>query len=181
MQCNSWQGSAAQEARPAARGAPGAASLPLTCPLLPPIPPPAESLAAPKGLHAFAVPIDEHGIVPEELEALLASLRARQAAGAAGPPFPKLLYTVPNGQNPTGGWGERGWGARRRRRPAPLLQQAAAEPVAGGSLTPVQPAGASPRCLLPSTLDPASNHPQAAPSRPSGGRACTPRAPPTAC
>ncbi|EFN55510.1 hypothetical protein CHLNCDRAFT_133915 [Chlorella variabilis] len=60
-----------------------------------------ESLAQPKGLHAVPVPIDAQGIIPHRLEALLEGLRA---AAAAGSPvrFPKLLYTVPVAQNPTG-------------------------------------------------------------------------------
>lgn len=62
-----------------------------------------ESLAQPKGLAAIPVPIDAHGIIPERLEQVLVSLRAAADAGTPGAPrFPKLLYTVPTGQNPTG-------------------------------------------------------------------------------
>jgi kynurenine/2-aminoadipate aminotransferase len=59
-----------------------------------------ESLAQPKGVHAIPVSIDAQGIIPERLEQTLAELRARADAGACR--FPKLLYTVPTGQNPTG-------------------------------------------------------------------------------
>jgi DNA-binding transcriptional MocR family regulator len=48
------------------------------------------------------VPIDGGGIIPEALHALLAGLRAAVDAGTSAVPFPKLLYTVPTGQNPTG-------------------------------------------------------------------------------
>lgn len=71
-------------------------------PSRPPTNPPtgnAESLAVPKGLRVVPVPIDADGIIPEGLAAVLAELQARSAA-PGGPRFPKLLYTVPNGQNP---------------------------------------------------------------------------------
>lgn len=61
-----------------------------------------ESLAQPKGLHAIPVPIDEHGIIPERMEQVLVDLRAAVDAGTSPVPFPKLLYCVPTGQNPTG-------------------------------------------------------------------------------
>lgn len=45
------------------------------------------------GLNTFPVPMDTEGILPDKLEALL-----DQWVG----PKPKLLYTIPTGQNPTG-------------------------------------------------------------------------------
>jgi DNA-binding transcriptional MocR family regulator len=59
-----------------------------------------ESIAAPKGYRTLGVPIDAGGIVPAGLRAVLEAAAAAAAAG--GPPRPKLLYTVPVGQNPTG-------------------------------------------------------------------------------
>ena len=54
--------------------------------------------------------IDQYGIIPEKLEALLADLLLKKSQQAAGSndtqslssSFPKLLYTIPTGQNPTG-------------------------------------------------------------------------------
>eukprot|EP00887_Chlorella_sp_A99_P007988 scaffold12.g7988.t1 len=60
-----------------------------------------ESMAVPKGYIPVGVPIDADGIVPAALEQVLADLAAR-AGQPGGPPFPKLLYTIPHGQNPTG-------------------------------------------------------------------------------
>jgi kynurenine/2-aminoadipate aminotransferase len=57
-----------------------------------------ESIALPKGFDVYAVPIDSQGIIPEELETVLANLHAKGDAVK----FPKVLYTVPTGQNPTG-------------------------------------------------------------------------------
>lgn len=48
-----------------------------------------------QGIITFPVPIDAHGIIPEKLEALLDNW-------TEGAPKPKLLYTIPTGQNPTG-------------------------------------------------------------------------------
>lgn len=61
-----------------------------------------ESIAVPKGYVPVGVPMDSQGIVPEALEELLARLAAEHAADPVGHLFPKLLYTIPNGQNPTG-------------------------------------------------------------------------------
>lgn len=87
-----------------------------------------ESLAQPKGLHAVPVPIDAQGIIPERLAAVLAAARAA-ADAPGGPRFPKLLYTVPTGQNPTG----EGWRVlvRAPARARPAWLQAAGTPAAG--------------------------------------------------
>lgn len=53
------------------------------------------SAAEAQGVTLFPVPLDEHGIIPSKLEKILDNW----TAGAAKP---KLLYTVPTGQNPTG-------------------------------------------------------------------------------
>ena len=55
------------------------------------------SLAAAQaqGIITFPVPIDADGIIPEKLEAILDNW-------TAGTPKPKLIYTIPTGQNPTG-------------------------------------------------------------------------------
>ena len=55
------------------------------------------SLAAAEaqGITTFPVPIDNHGIIPEKLEEILDNW-------TVGAPKPKLLYTIPTGQNPTG-------------------------------------------------------------------------------
>ncbi len=55
-----------------------------------------EAMAVPGKLNVLAVPIDGEGIIPEALAALL------EQAAAAGKPRPRLLYTIPTGQNPTG-------------------------------------------------------------------------------
>ncbi|CCK68514.1 bifunctional 2-aminoadipate transaminase/aromatic-amino-acid:2-oxoglutarate transaminase KNAG_0B00660 [Huiozyma naganishii CBS 8797] len=48
-----------------------------------------------QGIITFPIPIDEHGIIPEKLEQILDNW-------TEGAPKPKLLYTIPTGQNPTG-------------------------------------------------------------------------------
>lgn len=53
------------------------------------------SAAEAQGVTLCPVPLDEHGIIPSKLEEVLDNW-------AAGVPKPKLLYTVPTGQNPTG-------------------------------------------------------------------------------
>lgn len=53
--------------------------------------------ATTQGLNCVAMKTDNHGIVPEELEKLLQNWNSHSQG-----PFPKLLYTIPNGQNPTG-------------------------------------------------------------------------------
>lgn len=55
-----------------------------------------EAMAVPGKLNVVAVPIDAEGIIPEALAAVL------EQAAAAGKPRPRLLYTIPTGQNPTG-------------------------------------------------------------------------------
>ena len=56
----------------------------------------AESMVQPQGYLATPLAMDEHGILPCHFRTTLQSLRA------AGKPLPKLLYTIPVGQNPTG-------------------------------------------------------------------------------
>ncbi|AGO10957.1 AaceriAFR548Cp [[Ashbya] aceris (nom. inval.)] len=51
-----------------------------------------------QGVRAYPVPLDEGGIVPEKLAELLDNWEHWHG----GVPRPKLLYTVPTGQNPTG-------------------------------------------------------------------------------
>lgn len=53
------------------------------------------SAAEAQGVNVFPVPIDENGIIPQKLEKILDNW-------TAGAPKPKLLYTIPTGQNPTG-------------------------------------------------------------------------------
>ncbi|CAG98244.1 bifunctional 2-aminoadipate transaminase/aromatic-amino-acid:2-oxoglutarate transaminase [Kluyveromyces lactis] len=53
------------------------------------------SAAEAQGVNVFPIPLDEHGIIPSKLETILDNW----TEGAAKP---KLLYTVPTGQNPTG-------------------------------------------------------------------------------
>ncbi|SCU84077.1 LANO_0C00320g1_1 [Lachancea nothofagi CBS 11611] len=48
-----------------------------------------------QGINVFPVPLDEHGLIPERLEAILDNWNPKTKK-------PKLLYTVPTGQNPTG-------------------------------------------------------------------------------
>ena len=54
-----------------------------------------ESLVLPVGNRSIGMEVDEFGIIPE---LLLATLERMQAAGE---PIPRLLYTIPVGQNPT--------------------------------------------------------------------------------
>ena len=56
----------------------------------------AESLVMPQGSVAMPLRMDAQGIVPSLFRRTLADLRA------AGRRLPRLLYTVPVGQNPTG-------------------------------------------------------------------------------
>ncbi|AAS53919.1 AFR548Cp [Eremothecium gossypii ATCC 10895] len=51
-----------------------------------------------QGVRAYPVPLDENGMVPERLGELLDNWERWHD----GVPRPKLLYTVPTGQNPTG-------------------------------------------------------------------------------
>jgi aromatic amino acid aminotransferase I len=60
-----------------------------------------ESIAMPKGYRTVGVPIDNHGIIPSELERVLEEA-ASAAAIPGGHKMPKLMYTVPTGHNPTG-------------------------------------------------------------------------------
>lgn len=53
------------------------------------------SSAEAQGVVCFPVPIDNDGIIPEKLEEILDNW-------TPGAPKPKLLYTIPTGQNPTG-------------------------------------------------------------------------------
>lgn len=53
------------------------------------------SSAEAQGVTCFPVPIDNDGIIPEKLEEILDNW-------TAGAPKPKLIYTIPTGQNPTG-------------------------------------------------------------------------------
>ena len=56
----------------------------------------AESMVQPQGYCAVPLTMDSSGIVPALFRETMESLRA------AGKPLPRLLYTVPVGQNPTG-------------------------------------------------------------------------------
>ncbi|MBA3874018.1 MAG: PLP-dependent aminotransferase family protein [Anaerolineae bacterium] len=47
------------------------------------------------GVKLYAVPMDDEGMLPDELEALLKDLASKQIK-------PRLLYTIPNFHNPTG-------------------------------------------------------------------------------
>lgn len=58
-------------------------------------PPPFVS-ATGKGYNVVPLPLDMDGIIPEELEALLANWNLNQGR------FPRILYTICTGQNPTG-------------------------------------------------------------------------------
>ncbi|EFN56794.1 hypothetical protein CHLNCDRAFT_144288 [Chlorella variabilis] len=62
---------------------------------------------APRSCRVLPVPMDHDGMLPFQLEQASLSLLSAAAnvleqAAAAGGPQPKLLYTVPTGQNPTG-------------------------------------------------------------------------------
>ncbi|CUS24167.1 LAQU0S14e01706g1_1 [Lachancea quebecensis] len=48
-----------------------------------------------QGVNVFPVPLDADGLIPERLEAILDNWNPET-------PKPKLLYTIPTGQNPTG-------------------------------------------------------------------------------
>lgn len=48
-----------------------------------------------QGVIVFPLPIDQNGIIPEKLEAIMDNWNPEAAK-------PKLLYTIPTGQNPTG-------------------------------------------------------------------------------
>lgn len=58
----------------------------------------AAETAFPLGLKALAVPIDEQGLIPEQMDALLTNWDEK----ARGARKPFVLYTIPTGQNPTG-------------------------------------------------------------------------------
>ena len=55
-----------------------------------------ESMLSPLHIKTVPIHVDNEGLVPEHLEASLNEMQAR------GEALPKLLYTVPVGQNPTG-------------------------------------------------------------------------------
>lgn len=57
-----------------------------------------ESFVIPRGFKVQGITTDDQGIIPE---ALSKALEARTAQGGTAP---RLLYTVPVGQNPTGRW-----------------------------------------------------------------------------
>jgi DNA-binding transcriptional MocR family regulator len=57
-----------------------------------------ESMVEPAGFVVIPIKLDAHGIDPFQLRHTLNDMLA------AGKPLPKLLYTVPTGQNPTGGF-----------------------------------------------------------------------------
>ncbi|SCU95326.1 LADA_0G14972g1_1 [Lachancea dasiensis] len=48
-----------------------------------------------QGVNVFPVPLDDHGLIPERLESILDNWNPETRK-------PKLLYTIPTGQNPTG-------------------------------------------------------------------------------
>lgn len=56
----------------------------------------AESMVQPQGYTAIPLAMDAEGIIPCSFRTTLQGLRD------AGKPLPKLLYTIPVGQNPTG-------------------------------------------------------------------------------
>ena len=56
----------------------------------------AESMVQPQGYAAIPLAMDAEGIIPGAFRTHLLGLRD------AGQPLPKLLYTIPVGQNPTG-------------------------------------------------------------------------------
>ena len=55
-----------------------------------------ESMFYPLQLKTIGLKMDSQGILPEFLEETLTALQAK------GEPIPKVLYTIPVGQNPTG-------------------------------------------------------------------------------
>jgi aromatic amino acid aminotransferase I len=52
----------------------------------------------PMGITPIGVPLDGEGMMPDELESILANWDAQKQ----GAPRPKLMYLIPTGQNPTG-------------------------------------------------------------------------------
>lgn len=60
--------------------------------------PAAVEAMAPMGVRVAAVEMDEHGMLPSSLDAILSTWDPSARAG----PKPFLVYTVPTGQNPTG-------------------------------------------------------------------------------
>ena len=54
--------------------------------------------AAPMGVRAVGIKMDDEGMLPADMEHILSTWDV----AARGAPKPKLLYTVPSGQNPTG-------------------------------------------------------------------------------
>ncbi len=55
-----------------------------------------EAMVLPGNLNVIGIPMDSEGIIPEALAAML------DREYAPGGCKPRLLYTVPTGQNPTG-------------------------------------------------------------------------------
>ncbi|CAK7266574.1 Aromatic/aminoadipate aminotransferase 1 [Sporothrix epigloea] len=55
--------------------------------------------AKPLGIRVVGIEMDEQGMIPESLDALLSGWDVQARGGSAKP---HLLYTVPSGQNPTG-------------------------------------------------------------------------------
>eukprot|EP01112_Ceratiomyxa_fruticulosa_P000422 TRINITY_DN10381_c0_g1_i1.p1 TRINITY_DN10381_c0_g1~~TRINITY_DN10381_c0_g1_i1.p1 ORF type:complete len:486 (-),score=96.43 TRINITY_DN10381_c0_g1_i1:142-1455(-) len=58
----------------------------------------AVSAAVPLGVHRIGIQIDSEGIIPSSLESLLSNWSSVHPLV----PFPKVLYTIPTGQNPSG-------------------------------------------------------------------------------
>jgi aromatic amino acid aminotransferase I / 2-aminoadipate transaminase len=54
--------------------------------------------AAPMGVGAVGIKMDDEGLLPSAMDTILSEWDAK----ARGAPKPRLLYTVPTGQNPTG-------------------------------------------------------------------------------
>ncbi|XP_066576918.1 kynurenine/alpha-aminoadipate aminotransferase, mitochondrial isoform X2 [Amia ocellicauda] len=59
------------------------------------------SAIKPLGCNVINVPSDQHGMIPQALRDIL-SRWSPQDAGKPGSTMPRLLYTIPNGGNPTG-------------------------------------------------------------------------------
>ena len=55
--------------------------------------------AAPMGVQSIGIKMDAEGLIPSEMDNILNSW---DPSARGGSPKPKLLYTVPSGQNPTG-------------------------------------------------------------------------------
>jgi DNA-binding transcriptional MocR family regulator len=53
-----------------------------------------QASALPQGRRVMGVPLDQHGMIPEQLESVLQNLGSGQRA--------RILYVTPHGQNPTG-------------------------------------------------------------------------------